>query len=101
MISTPGRLAAHLRDGSLTLKDSLAFLIVDEADYVLSYGYGEDVRAIASFLPEVCLCWCVLFVGGLVFGPPGGSRFRAPNTPFHLIVAPPLGPHPAPPFPDP
>ena len=93
LISTPGRLVPHLREGALvpacrvgvhvqlervascpppppphpvlepgrlTLKDSLEMLVIDEADQVLLYGYGDDVKEIVVSLPAICqVCGCL------------------------------------------
>jgi hypothetical protein len=68
VVSTPSRLVEHLKAGNITIK-TLQFLVVDEADLILSYGYPlghclegtyslhsyeEDIRAIAEHLPRVC-----------------------------------------------
>jgi hypothetical protein len=45
-----GKLAAVLRDGLLptsVLQQRLQSLVLDEADLLLSYGYGEDLALIA------------------------------------------------------
>mmetsp|Transcript_37558 Transcript_37558/g.61064 ORF Transcript_37558/g.61064 Transcript_37558/m.61064 type:complete len:332 (+) Transcript_37558:145-1140(+) len=56
VVSTPGRLAAHLKKGSLNLKlkETVETLVVDEADLVFSYGYSDDVAAIVATLPKTC-----------------------------------------------
>lgn len=53
VVATPARAAAHVKAGSLSL-DSCGFLVLDEADLVLSYGHGEDVRLLTSALPRGC-----------------------------------------------
>ena len=35
----------------MRLRESLHTLVVDEADLLLSYGYGDDIGAIAGALP--------------------------------------------------
>ncbi|KAK1945199.1 ATP-dependent RNA helicase DBP9 [Phytophthora citrophthora] len=59
LISTPGRLVAHLGAGNLTLKDSVQTVVIDEADLVLSFGYGEDIRTIFNALPKACQTFCM------------------------------------------
>ncbi|RLN60210.1 hypothetical protein BBJ28_00003713 [Nothophytophthora sp. Chile5] len=59
LVATPGRLVAHLEAGNLTLKDSVQTVVIDEADLVLSFGYGEDVRAIFNALPKACQTFCM------------------------------------------
>jgi ATP-dependent RNA helicase DDX56/DBP9 len=38
IVATPAGLLTHLRNGDVTLKDSMETLVVDEADLVLSFG---------------------------------------------------------------
>lgn len=54
IVSTPGGLAARLRDGALRLSRSVRTLAVDEADLVLDFGHAEEVREIARALPNTC-----------------------------------------------
>ena len=49
--ATPGRLLDLLKQGQINL-DALRFLIIDEADEMLSMGFDRDVRAIVDELPE-------------------------------------------------
>ncbi|CAH0520059.1 unnamed protein product [Peronospora belbahrii] len=59
LVATPGRLVAHLEAGNLTLKDSVQTVVIDEADLVLSFGYGEDIRSIFNALPKACQTFCM------------------------------------------
>ncbi|CAI5726680.1 unnamed protein product [Hyaloperonospora brassicae] len=59
LVATPGRLVAHLDAGNLTLKDSVQTVVIDEADLVLSFGYGEDIRTIVNALPKACQTFCM------------------------------------------
>ncbi|KAJ0403827.1 hypothetical protein P43SY_003924 [Pythium insidiosum] len=59
VVATPGRLVAHLEAGNLSLKDSVQTVVIDEADLVLSFGYGEDIRAIYNHLPKACQTFCM------------------------------------------
>lgn len=59
LVSTPGRLVAHLEAGNLTLKNSVQTVVIDEADLVLSFGYGEDIRMIYNALPKACQTFCM------------------------------------------
>jgi len=56
VVATPGKLAAHLKTLSQTLKlkESVVSPVVDEADLVFSYGYSDDVSFIVSHLPKTC-----------------------------------------------
>lgn len=51
VVSTPARVLANLGNSALTL-GSLAHIVVDEADLVLSYGYDDDMRALAKAVPR-------------------------------------------------
>lgn len=51
IIGTPGRLLDHLLRRSLSLND-LKFLILDEADHMLSMGFYPDMRKVKSYLPN-------------------------------------------------
>lgn len=51
VISTPARIIANVNNNSLLLKD-ITQLVIDEADLVLSYGYEDDIQALATALPR-------------------------------------------------
>ena len=51
VISTPARVLSNVNSSALSL-NSLAHLVVDEADLVLSYGYEDDMRALAKAVPR-------------------------------------------------
>ena len=46
LVATPAQLLAHL--GTLHLSDGLDMLVVDEADLLLSYGYGDDIASLGD-----------------------------------------------------
>jgi ATP-dependent RNA helicase DDX56/DBP9 len=53
VVATPARANLHLSSGALSLvAPYLESLVVDEADLVLSFGHGDDIRAIAAALPS-------------------------------------------------
>ncbi len=59
VVATPGRVAQALHDGSLTarvLSTRLHTLVLDEADLLMSYGYEEDIAALAPLVPRACQC---------------------------------------------
>ena len=56
LISTPSRMASHLKQGNVTL-DTLESLVIDEADLILSYGYETDMKDILGFLPSIYQSW--------------------------------------------
>ena len=51
VISTPGRANQFLSAGKLYL-NQVNHLVIDEADLVLSYGYEDDIKAIADVIPR-------------------------------------------------
>jgi len=53
IIATPARMRQLVEEGgdSLGLRESVQLLVVDEADLLLSYGYGDDIAAIGAALP--------------------------------------------------
>ena len=53
IISTPAGLLRYVKNGTLTLKNSVESLVVDEADLVLSFGYAKDVSEITKALPKI------------------------------------------------
>ncbi len=51
IIGTPGRILDHLMRRSLSLND-LKFLILDEADHMLSMGFYPDMQRVKAYLPD-------------------------------------------------
>ena len=51
VIGTPGRVMDHMRRRTLKL-DSLAMVILDEADEMLSMGFREDIETILKDIPQ-------------------------------------------------
>jgi ATP-dependent RNA helicase DDX56/DBP9 len=59
VVSTPSRVAELIKGKALTSKildASLRFLVLDEADLILSYGYEEDMSVISPSIPRSCQC---------------------------------------------
>ncbi|WP_163558000.1 ATP-dependent RNA helicase DbpA [Halomonas sp. NO4] len=56
VVGTPGRVAEHLRKGSLEL-DSLATLVLDEADRMLDMGFQATMEAIIDETPASRQIW--------------------------------------------
>lgn len=50
VVGTPGRVLDHLEKGTLVM-DHLQYLIIDEADEMLSMGFIDQVEAIIKLLP--------------------------------------------------
>eukprot|EP01111_Echinosteliopsis_oligospora_P015467 TRINITY_DN6135_c0_g1_i1.p1 TRINITY_DN6135_c0_g1~~TRINITY_DN6135_c0_g1_i1.p1 ORF type:complete len:579 (-),score=137.71 TRINITY_DN6135_c0_g1_i1:28-1764(-) len=56
LITTPARLALHLKNGIVRLSedgDGFQVLAIDEADLTLSFGYSDDLKLIVEALPRV------------------------------------------------
>ena len=51
VISTPGKASQTMSSAAFSL-DNLTHLVLDEADLVLSYGYENDINAIAKSVPS-------------------------------------------------
>lgn len=53
IVTTPSRILPHLDTSALSLEGTLEFLVVDEADLVLSFGYAQDVERLAQrYIPK-------------------------------------------------
>jgi ATP-dependent RNA helicase DeaD len=51
IVGTPGRMLDHLGAGRMNL-GNVRFLVLDEADELLSLGFWPDMREIKSYLPD-------------------------------------------------
>jgi ATP-dependent RNA helicase DDX56/DBP9 len=51
VVATPARASLNLSTSALSLQD-LAYLVIDEADLVLSYGYEEDLQNVQKSVPS-------------------------------------------------
>lgn len=51
VVATPARASLNLSTLALSLQ-SLAYLVIDEADLVLSYGYEEDLQTVQKSVPS-------------------------------------------------
>ena len=52
IVATPGRLAAHVSQGSAGSLRHVAFLVFDEADRLLEMGFANDLETIVEALPS-------------------------------------------------
>ena len=59
VVATPGRVAELMRGGVSVVGEHTFFLVLDEADLLLSYGYEEDMAVIAPAVPRSCQCMLV------------------------------------------
>ncbi|KAJ2899588.1 putative atp-dependent rna helicase dbp9 protein [Zalerion maritima] len=50
VVSTPTKALANVQSGALS-PDKLSYLVLDEADLVMSYGYEDDLQKIAQVIP--------------------------------------------------
>ncbi|NWI12153.1 DDX56 helicase, partial [Crypturellus soui] len=53
VVGTPARVLAHVGARSLALRPALELLVLDEADLLLSFGFGDDLRALLCHLPKI------------------------------------------------
>ncbi|KAL0270189.1 UNVERIFIED_CONTAM: hypothetical protein PYX00_007676 [Menopon gallinae] len=53
IVSTPGRVLAHLKAGNIDIHQCLELLVIDEADVIFSYGYENDIKELLRYLPKV------------------------------------------------
>nr|XP_039259221.1 probable ATP-dependent RNA helicase DDX56 [Styela clava] len=51
LIGTPGRILAQVAAGKLNIS-TISWLVIDEADLVLSFGYEDDIHKLVKFLPN-------------------------------------------------
>ncbi len=51
VVGTPGRVIDHLQRGTLD-PSRVDYLVLDEADEMLTMGFAEDVERILSYTPE-------------------------------------------------
>ncbi len=51
VVATPGKLIAHLNQGTVKL-NQLKYLVLDEADRMLDMGFFDDIQRIISYLPK-------------------------------------------------
>lgn len=42
-----------MKQGNLQLNKSLEILVIDEADFILSFGYEDEVKELLRFLPKI------------------------------------------------
>ncbi|KAK9163601.1 hypothetical protein Syun_004503 [Stephania yunnanensis] len=55
LVSTPACISTCLSIDALranSIQDSLSFLVLDEADLLLSYGYEDDLKALVPYVPR-------------------------------------------------
>ncbi|XP_014673958.1 PREDICTED: probable ATP-dependent RNA helicase DDX56 [Priapulus caudatus] len=53
VVGTPSKILAHLVARNMSVKDSLQFLVIDEADLVFSFGYEDDIKELLKHLPKI------------------------------------------------
>ncbi|KNA11896.1 hypothetical protein SOVF_130680 [Spinacia oleracea] len=59
LVSTPACVLTCLKAGILqpkAIQDSLSMLVLDEADLLLNYGHGDDLRSLTAHVPKRCQC---------------------------------------------
>lgn len=53
LIGTPSKLIAHINNKTFDMKSLLEYLVIDEADMMLSFGYESDLHALTQHLPKI------------------------------------------------
>lgn len=53
LIGTPAKLLAHINNKTFNMKDSMNYLVIDEADLMLSFGYENDLDSLVKNLPKI------------------------------------------------
>ena len=59
VVSTPGSVAELITNKVIqprVLESNLCFLVLDEADLLLSYGYEDDMSVLSPCIPRSCQC---------------------------------------------
>ena len=51
IVATPARASLYLKSSAFSV-EKLAYLVIDEADLILSYGHDEDLQMIAEAVPQ-------------------------------------------------
>ncbi len=51
LIGTPGRLLDHIKKGNTNL-GGVIYLVLDEVDEMLKYGFGQDIEALLALMPQ-------------------------------------------------
>ena len=51
VVATPARASLYLQSSAFSV-ESLAQLVIDEADLILSYGHDDDLQVIAEAVPK-------------------------------------------------
>ncbi|MCL4126130.1 UNVERIFIED_CONTAM: hypothetical protein GTU68_066693 [Idotea baltica] len=52
LVATPGRLLDHLKNAPHFNFQNLACVVIDEADRIFEFGFGEDMKNIVKLIPE-------------------------------------------------
>ncbi|XP_042230644.1 probable ATP-dependent RNA helicase DDX56 [Homarus americanus] len=53
VVGTPLRVLAHMTAGNLKVKESLKFLVIDEADLMFAFDHLNDIEAVLKQLPKI------------------------------------------------
>lgn len=81
LVGTPGRIADHLRRGSITT-ESISHLVLDEFDKSLELGFEKDMAAIVEALPAIQQHFLTSATNAVVL-----PEFLELNEPIHLDFA--------------
>jgi len=53
LIGTPAKILAHINNKTFDMKSSMDYLVIDEADLMLSFGYENDLNTLVKNLPKI------------------------------------------------
>ncbi|XP_068128461.1 probable ATP-dependent RNA helicase DDX56 [Hyperolius riggenbachi] len=53
VVGTPSRVLTHMTQGTLSVRDTLQALVIDEADLIFSFGFEEDLKSLLCQLPKI------------------------------------------------
>lgn len=53
IIGTPAKLLAHVNNNTFDMKSKMNYLVIDEADLMLSFGYENDLNVLVKNLPKI------------------------------------------------
>ncbi|KAI3386634.1 hypothetical protein SNEBB_002305 [Seison nebaliae] len=63
LVCTPTKLLKFIEEHCLNLRDSLQFLVIDEADLILTFRHGDSMQKLSKYLPlniQIFMCSATL-----------------------------------------
>ena len=53
LIGTPAKMLAHINNKTFDMRSKMNYLVIDEADLMLSFGYENDLNMLVKNLPKI------------------------------------------------